>query len=740
MTTTGQDKMNNIKEVFSRWPDLVPRLSEIPLFSSMSQADIHALLAMGEVHSLDPNTVLIKENDLENKLYILLQGHLIVNEGGSPIGEVLPISIVGEMGFFTTKPRNATVTSISSSVCISLSRARILKNPHFIQFITNIGKITTARWPNLVNQLAEVPIFNGMSPDEIHDTLSVGRMLFLGSNETLIKQGDHPSDKLYILLEGHLMVTVTDENGKEQFIAEISPISVVGEMGFFTENPRTANVYPARDSICIELSRDKILSNPHFIRLITNIARITTERVSNHQSMLSIYKRKIKTIALIPSGDFKEIGQFSKKFHEALQHLGTAFVHTEPAQPVHMYKEKFLSELRTLEAQYEYIIYVLGSEVTEWSTHCINQTDHVVFVAQERDRYDLSPLETFIFKEKKYIHRKELVLLRKTKSENTLVMKHFMNNRALDGYHNMADDMDDYCRITRCVTGKSTSLVLSGGGARGLAHIGVIRALLEKKIPIDMIGGTSMGSMIAAAYARYLNYDDFFGAIERFCFDYKFTRYTFPFISIFSGQDFTNGFKQICGEDTYIENLRRRYFCVACNLSRLELHRYTSGLLWSAVRASFAIPAILPPIIDEAGEILVDGCVMNNLPVDHMQALSNGGNIIASQVVQTGSVHRYEPCDGVVIGSHILLRKLNPFARKINLPGINFMFMKSMLISSQEHQLQMARDADQCISHNTKSVGLFEFKAMKRIVEVGYQNAIKQLEDDSRENRWERVA
>lgn len=597
----------------------------------------------------------------------------------------------------------------------------------FIEQVTDeVLKRRFRNWDEVLKKLALIPAFEGISEDQINNILMVGDTIVLQSNEYLIRQNEL-DDNLYILLQGYLVVTREQEN-QEIYLAEISPIDVVGEASFFTKNPRNANVISMRDSLLIRLSRTKVLTNNLFLNFITNIGKINAKRLACYRSTFTLYKRKIKTITLVPSGDFKEIRNFSEKLFLSLSEHGKTLIEHVNDKQSSVTREQFMEDFFENESKYEYIINVLDNELTDISIRFINQTDHLIFVANENSSYHPNLIEQYIFKEKKYIHRKELVLVKHPNTIITTEVQNFISRRDLNGYYTLIDEKGEYSRLARCIIGKSTCLVLSGGGARGLAHIGTIKALQEKKISIDMIGGTSMGSVIAAAYARHLNYEDMLQVMKQFCLNYRVNKYTIPFISIFTGKNITDGFREVFGENSYIENLRCRYFCVACNLSRMNLKVFNTGLIWSAVRASFSIPAIFPPLINEEGEILVDGCVMNNLPVDQMELINNGGKIIASQIVQTSSIHRYESSDGSIKGSRLLINKLNPFAKKIDMPNLNFIFMKSLLISSQFHQQQMANSADYCIDHNIKRVGLFDFKCLEKIAEFGYQNTMNQLE------------
>jgi lysophospholipid hydrolase len=171
-------------------------------------------------------------------------------------------------------------------------------------------------------------------------------------------------------------------------------------------------------------------------------------------------------------------------------------------------------------------------------------------------------------------------------------------------------------RIARRLCGKSIGLVLGGGGARGISHLGVIRALEDAGIPVDMVGGTSIGSFMGALYARDTDtvailkparaFSGRMASIWRKLFDL-----TYPVTSWFTGHEFNRGVWKVFS-DMHIEDLWINYFCVTTNItfSRMEIHQV--GYIWRYVRASMSLSGFLPPMCDN-GTLLLDGGYVNNL-------------------------------------------------------------------------------------------------------------------------------
>ena len=214
----------------------------------------------------------------------------------------------------------------------------------------------------------------------------------------------------------------------------------------------------------------------------------------------------------------------------------------------------------------------------------------------------------------------------------------------------------------RRVTGRGLGLVLGGGGARGFAHIGVFKALRECGIAVDLVGGTSMGAILSATFAMGLNYEDTLKLARQLASPLKLFDPTMPVVSFFASGKVTQVLERIYG-DTQIEDLWMPCFCVSSNLTHAVAMVHRRGPLWQAVRASMAIPGVFSPILAE-GDLLVDGCVLNNLPIDVMQRLNHDGPIIAVNVFPDVDLLRDYHFGPSISGWQALAGKLNPLRRK----------------------------------------------------------------------------
>lgn len=214
---------------------------------------------------------------------------------------------------------------------------------------------------------------------------------------------------------------------------------------------------------------------------------------------------------------------------------------------------------------------------------------------------------------------------------------------------------EDATRITPVEARPKIGLVLGGGGALGLAHIGVLRVLEEQRVPIDYIVGTSMGSIIAGLYASGMSPDDIQSLLEeldwddimsdrtsrrelffrrklddqRFLFEVGVSRRGFKFgAGMAAGQKFNNMMEAVTLRASHIDNfdeLPVPYRAVATDLIAGEAYIMSSGRLSRAMRASMAVPGVFTPVA-QSGRILIDGGIVNNLPVDVAEAM--GADIV----------------------------------------------------------------------------------------------------------------
>jgi NTE family protein len=278
----------------------------------------------------------------------------------------------------------------------------------------------------------------------------------------------------------------------------------------------------------------------------------------------------------------------------------------------------------------------------------------------------------------------------------------------------------DYDRLARLLTGRAVGLVLSGGGARGFAHLGVVRALREHDVPIDLVGGTSMGGILAAGVAADWTDKEL---VERFRRSFVDTNplsdYTLPLVSLVSGRKVGMLLRRELG-DIDIEDLPLPFFCVSSNLTtgRIAVHQH--GPLWQWLRASVAIPGVLPPVF-QGGEVFVDGGAMNNLPVDVMRAKGRGpviGVDVGTDRTFTTDVDATEmPSFWNLLGA--------PRGRRR--PNILQILWRAGMVNSTTATLERRTQSDLLLTPPLESLDLLDWKAFERAIAIGYRDTCERL-------------
>lgn len=183
---------------------------------------------------------------------------------------------------------------------------------------------------------------------------------------------------------------------------------------------------------------------------------------------------------------------------------------------------------------------------------------------------------------------------------------------------------------------KKIALVLSSGGPRGAAHVGVLKVLAEQKIPISLIVGSSIGAMIGGAYAAGVG----IAKLEQEWLKIDFWRIakslqpTLPIHGWSSGSAVERFLREILGGDRRIEELPIPFVAVATDLDSGERVLLREGSLIEAIRASFSIPGLFVPV-ERAGKHLADGGLVSPLPVDVARQL--GAEVIIAVDVNLGS-------------------------------------------------------------------------------------------------------
>ena len=577
--------------------------------------------------------------------------------------------------------------------------------------------------------LADVPFFAAL--DET-TRLELARQLepvHVAAGEVIFRQGD-VGQGLFLVVSGRLRVSVAAD-GPERMLYDLGRGAIVGEMALLTDRPRAATVSAVRDSDLLLLRVSSFTSllerSP---ALVTGMIRLLVDRVLAVDQLLIADRPQapppVRTIAVAcagrnPGPATLVAGRLAAQLARAgsvfqvdadvvARQLGPGAAQRGPGEGG---RAELIGWLHAVERDHDRVIYQPDPEDTAWSRLCLSQSDMVLLVASAGDDPSVGAVEARALATGSV--RSELAVLHQADPVSPAQISAtagWLKRRPVADHHHLRDGRpSDIARLARMITGTGCGLVLGGGGARGLAHLGVIRALEEAGVPIDVVGGTSMGAIMAALYALGMDHAERVRVITGIARNgRRLVTPTLPLIALSAGRYLDRILADNLGS-VPIEDLPLRFYCVSANLNRAEEVIHERGPLWPAVRASLALPGIYPPVY-AAGDLLIDGGALDNVPVDVMRARVGNGSIVAVDVSPEAVPLTAAPFGTTLSGWRVLGRRLNPFAPPQALPGIADILIRSTGLSQVPHRRAALDDnrVDLLLRPPIGRIGVLDFK------------------------------
>ncbi|MBL7782654.1 MAG: patatin-like phospholipase family protein [Saprospiraceae bacterium] len=576
------------------------------------------------------------------------------------------------------------------------------------------------------NRLREAlqTLFGALDDNTFSGILTFFEWVDVQGGACLFRQGD-AADGMYVVASGRLRVFQQTAAGKREAIAEIAAGETVGEMALITGEPRNADVMTMRDSVLARISlKDFERLTAIYPQALLHISRNIIERLQKRSTATRRPKRIIN-IGVCPVSAAADKKGFVSTLQQALSKHGEVLCIDSQSvdQAIGMqgisqcargdsapYRH-LASWLEQQESLYRFVLYVPDEADTEWTHRCFRQADEVLLVGIAGQSPDIHPLE------KRYLSSgddhslpgQSLVLLHAPDINAPTGTAAWLQGRHLNFHHHIRQQHeDDFARLARFMAGKAVGLVLSGGAAKGFAHIGVVRALEEAGISIDLVGGTSMGAVMGALVARGWD-GNTMRAKCREVFKKSPTDINLvPRVSIFKGRKLDSMLQEHFGH-LMIEDSWLNFFCVSCNLTRNMPCFHYSGSLSTALRASISIPGVFPPA-EVSNELYVDGGVFDNMPVEEMSRL--GAGVIIAVDLQ---VHREETQGDTDV------------YRKRKLPNLLFVVMESSMLSGRYHAQTHKNLVDYYFNPPLQAVSLIDWNKFDLIEEIGYRHALETL-------------
>jgi NTE family protein len=531
-------------------------------------------------------------------------------------------------------------------------------------------------------RLREAPLFAAAPPGAVDELAASATERTVPAGAWLFREGDAP-EALFVVASGRLRVVVATRDD-EATVRVVGPGALLGELGVLTDSPRSASVQAVRDSHVLELD------GARFSALVDGdaafaaaLARELARQLQGSGGLLPpAATAAVYTVVAATAG--AAVDAFVHGLADAFACHGATET-LERAEP----HDVAAAEERCLHV----LLVVRADAPAPWRAFALRQSDRTLVVTDGSPPAETAGLQS-----------SEVAFVGDVPAARIAPWLEALEPPA---HHVVpAGDADAVARVARRLTGRSLGIVLSGGGARGFAHIGALDALRTAGFAIDRVGGCSIGSFIGAMAALGWPTERIVEVCEaELVRRAPFSDYTIPRVSLIRARRAAAMLQRVFGE-TRMEELQRPLFTVSADLlgSSLVVHR--RGLVYEAVGASMSIPGLAPPVA-LGPQLLVDGGVLNNLPVDLMDR--GEGPVVAIDVIRR-------------------MESRTAGSQAPPLPSIMETLSRATVLGSVERSERNRRLAALTITPDVQSVGLREFGRLALAVAEGRRAAEEALE------------
>uniref|UniRef100_A0A3B4D2Q1 lysophospholipase n=1 Tax=Pygocentrus nattereri TaxID=42514 RepID=A0A3B4D2Q1_PYGNA len=723
------------------------------------------------LHHAKAGAVLARQGDQDVSLHFVLSGCLHVYQRMIDKQEDVclfvtqPGEMVGQLAVLTGEPLIFTIRAVRDCTFLKISKSdfyEIMREQPSV--VLSAAHTVAIRMSAFVRQM-----------DFAIDWMAVeaGRALY---------RQDDQSDCTYIVLNGRLRSVIRKANGKKELVGEYGRGDLIGVVEALTRQPRATTVHAVRDTELVKLPEGTLNNiKRRYPQVVTRLIHLLGQKIlGNLQQNLNVLSpgsalglptvasspdvtnpaSNLSTVAVLPVCDEVPINAFNLELSHALSAIGPTLLLTSDIirerlgasalDSIHEYRlSGWLAQQEDIN---RIVLYQTDNSMTPWTQRCIRQADCILIVGLGDQEPTLGQLEQML--ENTAVRAlKQLVLLHREDGPGPSRTVEWLNMRSWCSGHlhlrcprrvfsrrsptrlrevyekvfeKTADRHSDFSRLARVLTGNSIALVLGGGGARGCSHVGVIKAMEEAGIPIDLVGGTSIGSFIGALYAeersavrvkqRAREWSKAMNSVFKTVLDL-----TYPITSMFSGSAFNTSISNVF-EDKQIEDLWLPYFNVTTDITASAMRVHKDGSLWRYVRASMTLSGYLPPLCDpKDGNLLMDGGYINNLPADIAR------NIGAKTVIaiDVGSQDETDLCNygDSLSGWWLLWKRINPWAEKVKVPDMAEIQSRLAYVSCVR-QLEVVKKSAYCeyIRPPIDRFKTMDFGKFDEIYDVGYQH------------------
>lgn len=567
--------------------------------------------------------------------------------------------------------------------------------------------------------LAEIPFLANADPALLAAMDEEAEWFSVPSGWPVLTAGE-PPEGVWFLMSGSLAAFKPSDRGGHQLLGYIRPGEPVGEMAMIAREPHSASVYAMRDSELLKLTPEAfdqlVHGHPDLMRHLARLM-LTRSRANTRTNP----RAEPKVFALISTSPTIDLNLRAKTLQAALKRLGQKAIIINEEDGAAISAEGMNSAwFDALEKKNDAVFLISPIADTFWFRICLRQADRIWFFARADARPSLPLLPP-----------EEPSPARQFRLIDVILLHHGMDRRAATGdewrtacdasrlFHWRGLEDADAARLARVIARRSIGLVLSGGGARAYAHLGVLRALREAGLPFDVLGGTSMGGVVAACAAMGWNDDEIETRIRKaFVESNPLGDYVLPVVGLVRGRRVEDRLHDNFGE-TLIEDLEVPFFCVSTDLVAGAARVHRSGLLRKALRASISLPGILPPVLDGDHSLLVDGAVLKNFPVDVLKDMHRGP-IIGVDVARREGIDAEDFRDPPGFFSWVAAHGLQAP------PPIASVLMRAATLAIDPWEGRSG--ADLLIAPEMADIDLRDWKRFDEAVTAGYEAAVAALQ------------
>uniref|UniRef100_A0A670KFE2 lysophospholipase n=1 Tax=Podarcis muralis TaxID=64176 RepID=A0A670KFE2_PODMU len=766
----SQDHLSAQEPSARKQSEAILEAAKMDLLTLMKLDDPCLLHGKVTLHQVTAGTVVSRQGDQDVNIRFVISGMLHVyqrkidSEEETCLFITHPGELVGQLAALTGEPLIFTIKANRDCSFLAISKS------HFYEIMREQPTVVLGVAHTVVKRMSSFVRQIDFALDWME--VEAGRAVY--------RQGDN-SDCTYIVLNGRLRSVIRMDDGKKQLTGEYGRGDLIGVVEALTHQPRATTVHAVRDSELAKLPEGALTSiKRKFPQVVTRLIHLLGEKilgslqdVTGHPLGLHASGSKwdasnpasnLSTVAIMPVSEDVPLSTFTlelkhalcaigKSSHPALvltsdnikQQLGSAALDS-----IHEYR--LSSWLGQQEDMHRIVLYQSDSTLTPWTQRCIRQADCILIVGLGEQEPTVGELERML--ENTAVRaQKQLILLHREDGPLPSRTVEWLNMRSWCSAHlhlrcprrvfsrrslpklvelyervfqKLPDRHSDFSRLARVLTGNAVALVLGGGGARGCSQVGVIRALNEAGIPVDMIGGTSIGSFMGALYAEERSYTQMRIKARQWAMNMNsvfrtILDLTYPITSMFSGASFNNGVCNIF-KDKQIEDLWIPYFIITTDITASAMRVHTDGCLWRYIRASMSLSGYLPPLCDpKDGHLLMDGGYINNLPAD--VARSMGAKVVIAIDVGSRDETNLTNYGDALSGWWLLWKRWNPLVEKVKVLNMAEIQTRLAYVCCVR-QLEMVKSSEYCeyIRPPIDRYGTLDFGKFDEICEVGYQH------------------